>query len=61
MISDGKREELKKKIDDDFLETLVLAARAVQTIGWGCDSYEVKCFVRECYALANKPMPKEVL
>lgn len=42
------------KLTDEFLATLIEAAR---TIGWSADYVEVMCFVNEVFALAGKETP----
>ena len=43
--------ELKLLLTDDFLATLIIAAK---TIGWLVDFTEVQSFVRECFCIAEK-------
>ena len=46
--------ELQPKLTDDFLETLVQAAK---TIGWLVDYFEVEHFVEEVFGVADKKCP----
>jgi len=47
----------KKKLTDEFLETLIEAAKE---IGWSVDLVEIADFIKECYSLADKDIPKKV-
>lgn len=47
--------ELKLKLNDEFLNTLL---EAVETCGWGVDYYESSAFVKWVFKLADKKEPK---
>ena len=47
---------LKKRLTDEFLDTLVEAGRV---IGWGVDYWEVKDFINSCFDIAEKDLPSE--
>ena len=47
--------ELRPRLTDEFLETLVMA---VSYVGWSVDMVETKNFVRECFHLVDKEAPK---
>lgn len=53
-MGDTKEELLKPLLTDEFLETLLVAAR---TCGWSVDLIEISSFVGWCYELAGKDEP----
>jgi hypothetical protein len=47
-------DELKPKLTDEFLQTLV---EAVHIVGWTVDAVETVAFLEEVFALAGKKAP----
>ena len=48
---DEGQDELRPMLTDEFLSTLVLAAR---TVGWDVDHTETFQFVQECWDIAGR-------
>ena len=46
--------ELKLRLTDEFLETLVMAA---EYFSWSCDLVEIQSFVNLCHLLVDKESP----
>lgn len=56
MLFDDREIAFRPRLTDEFLATLIEAARIV---GWGVDLVEVHSFIRELHTIAGREMPPD--